>query len=97
MRNNQPVTQQETLLPEGEFIYSRTNLKGVIEEANEAFAKISGFTREEMIGQPIQRLIPTDRFDEEPRILERIRQGHRTISCVIPICRRRLLSICGPI
>ncbi len=52
MRNNQPVTQQETLLPEGEFIYSRTNLKGVIEEANEAFAKISGFTREEMIGQP---------------------------------------------
>ncbi len=52
MRNNQPVTQQETVIPEGEFIYSRTNLKGVIEEANEAFAKISGFTREEMIGQP---------------------------------------------
>ena len=52
MRNNQPVTQVETVIPEGEFIYSRTNLKGVIEEANEAFANISGFTRDEMIGQP---------------------------------------------
>lgn len=52
MRNNQPVTRQETVIPEGEFIYSRTDLRGIIEEANEAFAKISGFTREEMIGQP---------------------------------------------
>jgi len=52
MRNNQPVTNVETLLPENEFIYSRTNLKGVITEANEAFCQISGYTREEMIGQP---------------------------------------------
>lgn len=52
MRNNQPVNNTETLLPEGAFIYSRTNLKGVIEEANEAFASVSGYTREEMIGQP---------------------------------------------
>ncbi|WP_273703709.1 PAS domain-containing methyl-accepting chemotaxis protein [Candidatus Accumulibacter vicinus] len=42
----------ETVIPEGEFIYSRTDLKGVIEEANEAFAVISGYTRAEMIGQP---------------------------------------------
>lgn len=27
MRNNQPVTNVETLLPENEFIYSQTNLK----------------------------------------------------------------------
>ena len=33
--------------------------------------------RRDMIGQPVQRLIPKDRFDEEPRILEQIRQGHR--------------------
>jgi aerotaxis receptor len=52
MRNNQPVTMAETIVPDDEFIYSRTNLKGVIEEANEAFARISGYTREEMIGQP---------------------------------------------
>ncbi|PKO36431.1 MAG: hypothetical protein CVU33_18430 [Betaproteobacteria bacterium HGW-Betaproteobacteria-6] len=51
MRNNQPVNNRETLLPEGQFIYSRTDLNGNITEANEAFANISGFCREEMIGQ----------------------------------------------
>ncbi|MBS1230794.1 MAG: hypothetical protein H6R17_4071 [Proteobacteria bacterium] len=51
MKTNLPVTHVETLLPEGEFIYSSTDLKGVIVEANEAFAKISNFSREQMIGQ----------------------------------------------
>ena len=51
MKTNLPVTHVETLLPEGEFIYSSTDLKGVIVEANEAFARISNFTREEMLGQ----------------------------------------------
>ena len=52
MKKNLPVTNVETLLPENEFIYSRTDLKAMITEANEAFCKVSGFTREEMIGQP---------------------------------------------
>ncbi|WP_374480131.1 methyl-accepting chemotaxis protein [Zoogloea sp.] len=52
MRTNLPVTNTETLLPEGEFIYSRTDLHGSIVEANEAFANISGYQREAMLGQP---------------------------------------------
>jgi aerotaxis receptor len=48
---NLPVTDVETLLPEDEFIYSRTDLKGIVEEANEAFCKVSGFTREELVGK----------------------------------------------
>ncbi len=51
MKINLPVNDVETILPENEFIYSRTDLKGVIVEANEAFASISGFTPEEMVGQ----------------------------------------------
>ena len=51
MKKNLPVTNTETLLPENEFIYSRTDLKGVIVEVNDAFANISAFSREEMIGQ----------------------------------------------
>ncbi|HJW23554.1 MAG TPA: PAS domain-containing methyl-accepting chemotaxis protein [Rhodocyclaceae bacterium] len=51
MKINLPVTDVETLLPEGEFIYSRTDLKGITEDANEAFVKVSGFSREELIGK----------------------------------------------
>ncbi len=46
------MSTAETLLPDGAFIYSRTDLQGVILEANDAFARISGYTPEEMIGRP---------------------------------------------
>lgn len=46
------TSQQETIIPDGVFIYSRTDLKGRITEANPAFAQISGYSVEEMIGQP---------------------------------------------
>ncbi len=52
MRNNQPINQQETIVPDGVFIYSRTDTQGNIVEANKAFAQISGFEQEEMVGQP---------------------------------------------
>lgn len=52
MRNNLPVSNVETVIPEGVFIYSRTDLQGRITEANAAFAEISGYTREEMLGEP---------------------------------------------
>ena len=52
MRKNLPVTNVETILPDNQFIYSRTDLKGVITEANEAFCNVSGYSREEMVGQP---------------------------------------------
>jgi aerotaxis receptor len=52
MRTNLPTTTSETILPEGVFIYSRTDATGIIVEANEAFAQISGYGMDEMIGQP---------------------------------------------
>ncbi|MDR1708774.1 MAG: methyl-accepting chemotaxis protein [Candidatus Accumulibacter sp.] len=52
MRKNLPVTDVETLLPENQFIYSRTGLKGLIEEANDEFCEISAFAREEMLHKP---------------------------------------------
>ncbi|WP_341674807.1 PAS domain-containing methyl-accepting chemotaxis protein [Niveibacterium sp. SC-1] len=42
----------ETRVPADVFIYSRTDLQGNIVEANEAFAKICGYPREQMLGQP---------------------------------------------
>jgi len=74
MRNNQPVNNTETLLPEGQFIYSRTDLKGTIIEANEAFANISGYRREEMLGQPHNMVrhpdMPVEAFEDMWRDLK---------------------------
>lgn len=52
MRNNQPVTGREYPFPHGETVISYTNLKGQITRANDAFVKLSGFTRDELLGQP---------------------------------------------
>ena len=52
MKLEMHVTNAETLVPEGAFIYSQTDLKGVITEANAVFAEISGYTVDEMIGKP---------------------------------------------
>ena len=56
------------------------DLNGIIMSWNRGAQRLFGYTAEDMIGQPVQRLIPKDRFDEEPRILEQIRQGHRNRS-----------------
>jgi|JI6StandDraft_1071083.scaffolds.fasta_scaffold40724_2 aerotaxis receptor len=50
MKNNQPVTQREALFPPNKFLVSRTDLKGMITYANEAFVEISGFSRDELLG-----------------------------------------------
>ena len=46
------TTDVETLLPERAFIYSQTDLKGIIKEANDVFASISNYSIEEMVGKP---------------------------------------------
>lgn len=53
------------------------DLNGVVSSWNEAAHRIFGYTAEEMIGQPILKLIPQDRWDEEPAILERLKRGER--------------------
>jgi len=46
------VTNVETVLPDNVFIFSQTDLTGKIVEANGAFAEISGYSVEEMLGKP---------------------------------------------
>lgn len=52
MRNNQPVTQQEYMLKEDMLLVSKTDLKGNITYANEAFVEASGYSYEELFGEP---------------------------------------------
>jgi PAS domain S-box-containing protein len=53
------------------------DLDGVILSWNPGAERLYGYTVEEAVGQPVTMLIPEDRPDEEPGILERIRRGER--------------------
>jgi aerotaxis receptor len=52
MRINLPVTDQELPFPAGESLVSTTDTKGRITYCNPAFIAVSGYQREELLGQP---------------------------------------------
>lgn len=52
MRLNQPVTNREVSLKEDTLIVSRTDRDGRITYVNRDFIEVSGFTEQELIGQP---------------------------------------------
>jgi aerotaxis receptor len=52
MRNNLPVSGREYQLPAEQTLVSVTDLKGRITYCNPAFIEVSGFAREELLGQP---------------------------------------------
>ncbi len=52
MRDNQPVTQRNYDLSPGQTLVSVTDLKGRITYCNPAFIEVSGYAREELLGQP---------------------------------------------
>lgn len=52
MRTNLPVTQNNYDFPGDELLVSVTNAKGEITHCNPAFVRVSGYTYEELMGQP---------------------------------------------
>ena len=52
MRTNLPITQREYAFPAGQALVSTTDLQGRILYCNPAFIEVSGYIREELLGQP---------------------------------------------
>ena len=50
---------------------------GIVISWNPAAQRLFGWTSDEMVGQPMRRLLPADRTSEEDDILARIRAGER--------------------
>jgi PAS domain S-box-containing protein len=57
-------------------IVSKT-LEGIITTWNKGAEHVFGYTAEEAIGKSVTILIPPDRINEEPVILQRVREGKR--------------------
>ena len=53
------------------------DLEGIVTSWNPGAARMFGHSEQEMIGQPIYRLIPPDRHHEEAEILTKILRGER--------------------
>lgn len=52
MRKNLPVTDREKTFPKSQKLISATDLTGKILHCNDAFVNVSGFSKDEIIGQP---------------------------------------------
>lgn len=57
-------------------IISKT-LEGIVTSWNKAAEKIFGYTAEEMVGQPMLKIFPPDRVEEEMHILSKLKSGEK--------------------
>ncbi|WP_163648849.1 PAS domain-containing methyl-accepting chemotaxis protein [Modicisalibacter sp. 'Wilcox'] len=77
MRDNQPVTQRERLLDDDHYLITRTDLKGRITYANQAFIEVSGYERDELIGAPHSIVRHPDMPEAAfANLWETIQEGH---------------------
>jgi len=52
MKENHPVSNIETLIPEGALLVSKTDINGIITYCNKAFCEITGYAESELVGKP---------------------------------------------
>jgi PAS domain S-box-containing protein len=76
-RLGEPVARLAAIVASSDDAIIGKTLTGIITSWNEGARRLFGYTADEMIGQPIQRIMPADRVSDMYRILARIRDGQR--------------------
>ena len=88
MRTNLPVTQREHPMADGETLVSTTDLDSIITYCNPAFIRISGFSKQELIGQPHNIVRHPDMPQEAYRDMwATIKAGQTWSACVKNRCK----------
>ena len=76
-RDEERLLQAAAIVENSDDAIISKDLNGIILSWNPGAERIYGYTAAEAVGQSVTMLIPPDRLDEEPRILEHIRRGER--------------------
>lgn len=88
MRKNMPITKQEKTFDQNEKLISTTDLKGKIVHCNDAFVKISGFDKSELIGSPHNIVRHPDMPKEAFQIMwDTLKQGKAWMGLVKNRCK----------
>ncbi len=76
-RAEEKLLQAAAIVENSDDAIISKDLNGVILSWNPGAERLYGYTAAEIVGQPVTMLIPTDRPDEKPYILDQIRRGVR--------------------
>jgi PAS domain S-box-containing protein len=76
-RNEESRSRLAAIVDSADDAIVGKNLDGIVTSWNEGARRMFGFTADEMIGQPILRIIPMDLQHEEVEILRKLRAGLR--------------------
>lgn len=88
MRKNMPVTKQEKTFAQNEKLITTTDLKGKILHCNDAFVKISGFGKDELMGSPHNIVRHPDMPKEAFQIMwDTLKQGKAWMGLVKNRCK----------
>ncbi|WP_375056398.1 PAS domain-containing methyl-accepting chemotaxis protein [Zobellella sp. DQSA1] len=88
MRKNTPVTDTERTFPPDERLISTTDIQGNIVHCNDAFVAVSGYSREELIGQPHNIVRHPDMPPQAFKIMwEHLKSGHPWMGMVKNRCK----------
>lgn len=77
VRNDQSRFQLATIVDSADDAIVSKDLNGIVKTWNHGAARMFGYTSQEMVGQPILRLIPEELHYEEDEILRKLRAGER--------------------
>lgn len=75
--SEEEVAMKAAIIQSSEDAIVSKTLQGIVTSWNEGAERIFGHSAEEMIGQPILKILPIDRVNEETVILDKLKRGER--------------------